>query len=155
MKPGYNLYTNKPTMHFEYWVEGGDFSKAGTASSQFKKVLKQLNVDPAVIKRIVVALYEAEVNIVAHAYEGIIRIDLDVNKVEIVLSDKGPGIADISKAMQAGFSTASPKVREMGFGAGMGLQNIDNNADEFSIKSEVGIGTELNILVYFNRPDKH
>lgn len=142
-------------MHFEYWVEGGDFSKAGTASSQFKKVLKQLNVDPAVIKRIVVALYEAEVNIVAHAYEGIIRIDLDVNKVEIVLSDKGPGIADISKAMQAGFSTASPKVREMGFGAGMGLQNIDNNADEFSIKSEVGIGTELNILVYFNRPDKH
>jgi anti-sigma regulatory factor (Ser/Thr protein kinase) len=142
-------------MHFEYWVEGGDFSKAGTASSQFKKVLKQLNVDPSVIKRIVVALYEAEVNIVAHAYQGVIKIDLDVNKVEIVLSDKGPGIADISKAMQAGFSTASPKVREMGFGAGMGLQNIDNNADEFSIKSEVGIGTELNILVYFNRPDKH
>lgn len=142
-------------MHFEYYVEGGDFSKAGTASSQFKKVLKQLNADPSIIKRIVVALYEAEVNIVAHAFEGIIKIDLDVNRVSIRLEDKGPGIADISKAMQAGFSTASPKVREMGFGAGMGLQNIDNNADEFSIKSEVGIGTQLNILVYFNKPDRN
>lgn len=141
-------------MHFEYWVEGGDFSKAGTASSQFKKVLKQLNVDPSLIKRIVVALYEAEVNIVAHAYEGKIKIDIDLDKVMIVLSDKGPGIPDISKAMQAGFSTASPKVREMGFGAGMGLQNIDNNADNFSIKSVVGQGTELEILVYFNQPVK-
>ncbi|MBK7174873.1 MAG: anti-sigma regulatory factor [Bacteroidales bacterium] len=135
-------------MHFEYPVEGGNFTKAGTASSQFKKVLKQLNVDPAIIRRIVVALYEAEVNIVAHAFEGIIRVYVDIEKVQIRLEDKGPGIPDIQKAMKAGFSTASPKVREMGFGAGMGLQNIKNNADEFRISSEVGKGTQLEIIVY-------
>jgi serine/threonine-protein kinase RsbT len=134
-------------MHFEYPVEGGNFTKAGTASSQFKKVLKQLNVDPAIIRRIVVALYEAEVNIVAHAFEGIIRIYVDIEKVQIRLEDKGPGIPDIQKAMQAGFSTASSRVREMGFGAGMGLQNIKNNADGFNISSEVGKGTQLEIIV--------
>ena len=134
-------------MHFEYPVEGGNFSNAGVASSQFKKVLKQLNVDPQIIKRIVVALYEGEVNIVAHAFSGLISIDLDLDKVYIRLKDEGPGIPDIQKAMQAGFSTASPKVREMGFGAGMGLQNINNNADFFEISSEVGKGTLLEITV--------
>jgi serine/threonine-protein kinase RsbT len=138
-------------MDFEYYVIGGDFSKAGTASSQFKKVLKQLNVDPASIKRIVVALYEAEVNIVAHAYEGEILITLTTDKVHIQLSDKGPGIPDIPMAMKAGFSTASTKVREMGFGAGMGLQNIKNNVDEMNISSTVGVGTLLDLTVYFNR----
>lgn len=138
-------------MDFEYYVIGGDFTKAGTASSQFKKVLKQLNVDPLYIKRIVVALYEAEVNIVAHAYEGEILIALTTDKVHIQLSDKGPGIPDIPMAMKAGFSTASPKVREMGFGAGMGLQNIKNNVDEMNISSAVGVGTQLDMTVYFNR----
>jgi serine/threonine-protein kinase RsbT len=137
-------------MNFVYTVEGGNFSKAGTASSQFKKVLKQLNVDPSIIKRIVVALYEAEVNIVAHAWEGIITIEVDIEKARILLSDKGPGIPDIDKAMEAGFSTASPKVREMGFGAGMGLQNIKNNVDLLSIHSKVGTGTELEMVIYLN-----
>jgi serine/threonine-protein kinase RsbT len=137
-------------MNFEYSVEGGNFSKAGTASSQFKKVLKQLNVNPAIIKRIVVALYEAEVNIVAHAWEGIITIELDIEKVTIHLVDKGPGIQDINKAMEAGFSTASSKVREMGFGAGMGLQNIKNNVDVLNIKSIVHEGTELEMVVYLD-----
>lgn len=139
-------------MDFEYYVIGGDFTKAGTASSQFKKVLKQLNVDPVYIKRIVVALYEAEVNIVAHAYEGEILIALTTDKVHIQLTDKGPGIPDIPMAMKAGFSTASQKVREMGFGAGMGLQNIKNNVDEMNIRSDVGVGTQLNMTVYFNLP---
>lgn len=137
-------------MNFEYPVEGGNFTKAGTASSQFKKVLKQLNVDPALIKRIVVALYEAEVNIVAHAWEGKISIELDIERVKIVLMDKGPGIPDIDKAMEAGFSTASPKVREMGFGAGMGLQNIKNNVDKLSIESKVGMGTTLEMIIFLN-----
>jgi serine/threonine-protein kinase RsbT len=137
-------------MNFVYSVEGGNFTQAGTASSQFKKVLKQLNVDHATIKRIVVALYEAEVNIVAHAWNGTISIDLDIEKVQIMLKDNGPGIPDIDKAMEAGYSTASPKVREMGFGAGMGLQNIKNNVDVLNIKSEVGKGTELEMVVYLN-----
>jgi len=141
-------------MDFEYFVIGGDFTKAGTASSQFKKVLKQLNVDPAFIKRIVVALYEAEVNIVAHAYEGEILIHLSTDKVQIQLMDKGPGIADIPLAMKAGYSTASSKVREMGFGAGMGLQNIKNNVDEMHLESTVGIGTNLQMTVFFNRQNQ-
>ncbi len=132
-------------MHFEYLIEGGNFSKAGTASSLFKKVLKQLNVDPILIKRTVVALYEAEVNIVAHAYNGVIKIDLDTERIYINLTDEGPGIPDIELAMQKGYSTASPEVREMGFGAGMGLPNIQSNADNLRIRSEVGKGTTVEI----------
>jgi anti-sigma regulatory factor (Ser/Thr protein kinase) len=134
-------------MRFEYNIESGNFTKAGDASSSFKKILKQLNVDPQVIKRIVVSLYEAEVNIVAHANGGRAICDVDTKCVNIQLIDVGPGIPDIEKAMQAGYSTASAKVREMGFGAGMGLQNIKNNADELYIQSEVGVGTKLTIIV--------
>lgn len=135
-------------MHFEFNIEGGDFSKAGLASSQLKKILKQLVGDHKVIKKIVVALYEAEVNVVAHAFEGKVIIDIDTEKIQIQIIDKGPGIEDIKLAMQEGYSTASEQVREMGFGAGMGLANINNNSDEFSINSEVGVGTELKIVAY-------
>jgi anti-sigma regulatory factor (Ser/Thr protein kinase) len=134
-------------MRFEYNIEAGNFTKAGDASSSFKKILKQLNVDPQVIKRIVVSLYEGEVNIVAHANGGKVICDVETGSVMIQLIDVGPGIPDIEKAMQAGYSTASAKVREMGFGAGMGLQNIKNNADELYIQSEVGVGTKLTIIV--------
>ncbi|HPT14831.1 MAG TPA: ATP-binding protein [Bacteroidales bacterium] len=134
-------------MQFEYFISGGDFSKAGQASSQFKKALQQLNVAPQVIKRIVVALYEAEVNIVAHAYKGKISIELQPDLVTMTLTDEGPGIPDIEKAMEIGYSTASSKVREMGFGAGMGLSNIKNNADLLEIISKVGIGTTVKISV--------
>ena len=136
-------------MHFEYTVQAGDFSNAGFASSQIKKVLKQLNVATSVIKRVVVALYEAEVNIVAHAYEGVIYADIDDQKIVTRLIDKGPGIPDIDRAMQEGFSTASPQVREMGFGAGMGLPNIKKNADNLQVNSKVGVGTEVEITVFF------
>jgi len=138
-------------MHFDYKVEGGDFTRAGYASSQVKRSLKQLNVDPKVIKRVVVALYEAEVNIVAHAYHGNIHVEINTEKIKMTLIDEGPGIANIEQAMQMGFSTATPEVREMGFGAGMGLPNIKNNSDEFRIESEVGVGTKLNIVVYINK----
>jgi serine/threonine-protein kinase RsbT len=139
-------------MRFEYNIEAGNFTKAGDASSSFKKILKQLNVDPQIIKRIVVSLYEGEVNIVAHSNGGKVICDVDTSRVNIQLIDVGPGIPDIEKAMQAGFSTASAKVREMGFGAGMGLQNIKNNADELIINSKVGVGTNLEIIV--NLPKK-
>ena len=130
-------------------VEGGDFTRAGFASSQVKKMLKQLSVDPAIIKRVVVALYEAEVNIVAHAYRGEITVEIEHDFIQMVLKDEGPGIPDVEQAMRRGYSTASPKVREMGFGAGMGLPNISDNADEFSVQSEVGKGTTLSIKILF------
>lgn len=137
-------------MHFDYQIEGGDFSTAGTISSNVKKFLKQLNVDGSIIKRTVVALYEAEVNVVAHAYRGKVEVDYFEDKIQIRIVDEGPGISDIEKAMQAGFSTASPEVREMGFGAGMGLPNMKNNTDELIVNSEVGVGTTVMMVNYFN-----
>lgn len=135
-------------MQYRFEVEGGNFSKAGTASSEVKKILNQLNVDYKLIKRIVVALYEAEVNIVAHADKGIIDVDIDTERIRILLSDSGPGIPNIEKAMEAGYSTATQKVREMGFGAGMGLPNIKRNADILNISSEPGKGTSVEIIVF-------
>lgn len=137
-------------MKLQYDIHGGDFSSAGKASSDVKKVLKQLNIDPQVIRRIVVALYEAEMNVVAHAYKGLMTIDLDAQKIKILLEDEGPGIEDISKAMQEGFSTASDEVRQMGFGAGMGLPNIKRNTDEMHLTSVPGKGTRLEMIVFFS-----
>jgi len=134
-------------MKFDFKVEAGDFTNAGTASSQIKKILKQLNVDTKIIKRIVVAMYEAEVNIVAHSYGGDIIADIDTDRIVIIFEDSGPGIPDIDKAMEVGFSTASQKVREMGFGAGMGLPNIKKNVDQLDLTSVVGQGTTLTMTV--------
>ena len=136
-------------MNFEYQVEGGDFTNAGTVSSTVKRMMKKVGVDPMIVKRTVVALYEAEVNIVAHAYRGVISVDLDEEKIRIVLDDEGPGIPDITKAMQKGYSTASPEVREMGFGAGMGLPNMKSNMDELKVDSVVGKGTRVEMTNYF------
>ena len=133
-------------MDFRFEIEGGNFSKAGHASSEVKKILKKLNVNSKIIKRIVVALYEAEVKVVAHAYKGEIFVDIDTSQVKVKLVDSGPGIPDIDLAMTQGFSTASDKVREMGFGAGMGLPNIKKNADSFHIESVVNKGTTLEIV---------
>lgn len=136
-------------MQYSFELEGGNFSKAGYASSQIKKVLKQLSIDSRIIKRIVVALYEAEVNIVAHAWRGKVFATLDAEKITLLLKDEGPGIPDIQQAMQEGFSTASPAVREMGFGAGMGLPNMKKNVDELTIESEVGVGTTVRMVTWF------
>jgi len=136
-------------MQMVFDIEGSNFSKAGTASSEVKKMLKQINIDPKILKRIVICLYEAEVNIVAHAYKGTITANIDSDKIIMELVDEGPGIPDINKAMQMGFSTASAEVREMGFGAGMGLPNIKNNSDELDIQSTINVGTTVKITVYF------
>lgn len=138
-------------MVFNYSVAGGDFTNAGYASSEVKKILKKLNVDPKITRKVVVSLYEAEVNIVAHAFRGDIIVEIDTNQIRIRLIDEGPGIENIDLAMQEGFSTASPQVREMGFGAGMGLPNISRNADVLNIKSEVGKGTEVEIINYLEK----
>ncbi|WP_321279218.1 ATP-binding protein [Marinifilum fragile] len=136
-------------MEFKFAIEGGNFSKAGSASSEVKKILKQLNVNPKIIKRTVVSLYEAEVNVVAHAFEGCMNVDIDTDKIIVKIEDKGPGIPDIDQAMQEGYSTATPQVREMGFGAGMGLPNIKRNSDKMNITSKVDVGTEVEIINYF------
>ena len=134
-------------MHLEYTVIEGDFVNAGSASSSIKKTLKQLNVSPSIIKRVVVALYEAEVNAIAHAYGGVITADISSNSIVISVADKGPGIPDIDWAMQEGNSTASPEVRDMGFGAGMGLPNIKKNVDKLDVQSTVGVGTTVTMEV--------
>ena len=136
-------------MHLEYQVYEADFVNAGAASSAIKKTLKQLNVNPQIIKRVVVALYEAEVNAIAHAYGGMIYADIEPDKIKLKVEDKGPGIPDIAWAMQEGNSTASPEVRNMGFGAGMGLPNIQKNVDKLNVTSTVGVGTTVEMEVNF------
>jgi anti-sigma regulatory factor (Ser/Thr protein kinase) len=136
-------------MHLEYQVYEADFVNAGAASSAIKKTLKQLNVSPQIVKRVVVALYEAEVNAIAHAYGGMIYADIEPDKLILKVEDKGPGIPDIDWAMQEGNSTASPEVRNMGFGAGMGLPNIQKNVDKLNVTSTVGVGTTVEMEVNF------
>ncbi|MBK7628237.1 MAG: anti-sigma regulatory factor [Bacteroidales bacterium] len=135
-------------MQFRHKIAGGDFGKAGNAASSVKKILRQLNIDHSISKRIVIALYEGEVNVVAHAYSGIIDADIDDTKIKITITDKGPGIADIEQAMQEGYSTATPQVREMGFGAGMGLSNMKKNSDSMKISSIPGDGTTVELITF-------
>jgi anti-sigma regulatory factor (Ser/Thr protein kinase) len=139
-------------MQFRHKIAGGDFSKAGNVASSVKKILRQLNIDPAISKRIVIALYEGEVNVVAHAYSGVIEAEIDEEKIIIIISDKGPGINDVEQAMKEGFSTATPQVREMGFGAGMGLANMKKNSDSMKITSNPGEGTIVELITYI-KPD--
>lgn len=133
-------------MILEYHIDGGDFVNAGKASSGVKRVLKQLDVPAKRIKRVVIALYETEVNVVAHANRGEIRAEIESNKITIEVKDSGPGIPDIDKAMTEGFSTATKEVREMGFGAGMGLPNIKRNSDELQIETVPGLGTTVRFV---------
>lgn len=140
-------------MLLKHNIAGGDFANAGNIASSVKKVLKQLNIDHHVSKRIVIALYEAEVNVVAHAYSGTARVMIDNEKILITVNDKGPGIENIEKAMEEGFSTASPAVREMGFGAGMGLSNMKKNSDVMNISSVPGKGTNVELITYLNNKE--
>ena len=142
-------------MHLEYQVYEADFVNAGAASSAIKKTLKQLNVSPQIIKRVVVALYEAEVNAIANAYGGTIYADIEPDKITLKVVDTGPGIPDIDWAMQEGNSTASPEVRNMGFGAGMGLPNIQKNVDKLNVTSTVGVGTTVEMEVNFTGTSRH
>ncbi|MBV5315433.1 MAG: anti-sigma regulatory factor [Prolixibacteraceae bacterium] len=137
-------------MKLTFTIQGGDFTHAGHPSSEVKKILKQLAIDGKTIKNIVIALYEAEVNVVAHAWKGTVNVEIDENKITIWVIDEGPGIPDVELAMQPGFSTASSKVREMGFGAGMGLPNIKKNTDKLQIETEVGKGTKVKMVNYFS-----
>lgn len=124
-----------------------DFARAGEASSNIKRVLRQLGIDSSIIRKTAIATYEAEINIVIHSEGGKIVLYIKPDKIEIIAQDNGPGIKDIDLAMQKGYSTASNKVRELGFGAGMGLPNMKRSCDEFYIESEIGKGTTVKMII--------
>lgn len=124
-------------------VEKDDFVTAGEASAKIKRTLKKLGVDSVLLRRISVCAYEVELNLVIHSLGGTIDFQVTQDGVTLLVKDRGPGIPDLDLAMREGWSTAPESVRMMGFGAGMGLPNMKRNADEFDIKSEVGVGTEI------------
>jgi anti-sigma regulatory factor (Ser/Thr protein kinase) len=130
-----------------YDITGRDFTNAGRASTAIKDTLKRLGVPPAVVRRVAIASYEAEMNVVMYATRGRILLQVSPQDVTLEVADEGPGIENIELAMQEGYSTATQEMREMGFGAGMGLPNIRRNADEFDLTSEVRRGTRLFIRV--------
>ena len=130
----------------EFSVLGKDFTKAGSVSTEIKSILKEIGFDPAKIRRAAIASYEAEMNIVMYAHQAVLTLNIDPEKIHLNIKDQGPGIKNIEMAMQEGFSTATDEMREMGFGAGMGLPNIKRNADKFEISSIPGQGTTLDVI---------
>ena len=134
-------------LKFHYDVDGDNFTSAGEASVQVKKKLRQLGFDPEVIRRVSIAMYEGEINMVVHAHGGRADVLVDPKCIRIILEDDGPGIADIALAMQEGYSTAPDNIRALGFGAGMGLPNMKRYTDSMVIESEVGKGTKVTMQV--------
>ena len=136
------------TVKLHYIVPPDDFTRAGEASSAVKKTLKQLGMNPEMVRRVAIAMYEGEINMVIHAHGGEIDVEVSPEKVDMVLADQGPGIENIDLAMQAGYSTAPEEVRNLGFGAGMGLPNMKKYTDEMRIESEPGVGTRVYMSVH-------
>ena len=134
---------------FRFEVDGDDFTSAGQASVQVKKNLRQIGIDPETIRRVSIAMYEGEINMVIHAGGGVAEVGVFDEYIEIVLDDHGPGSADIDTAMQEGYSTASDNIRSLGFGAGMGLPNMKKNTDKLEIFSTVGVGTKIVMRVNY------
>lgn len=131
------------TLKESYPVEAGDFSTAGEASGKIKRMLKKLGIDSAIVRRVAVAAYEVELNLVIHSMGGHMDLIVEPDYLQLNVHDQGPGIPDVDLAMREGYSTASDDVRTMGFGAGMGLPNMRRNANDFSIRSTVGVGTDI------------
>lgn len=134
-------------LNFHFAVDGDDFTSAGQASIQIKKNLRRLGLDPEIIRRVSIAMYEGEINMVIHAHGGEADVNVHESHIEIILKDNGPGIKNIEQAMQEGFSTAPDQIRSLGFGAGMGLPNMKRYTDDMKIESEVGVGTTVTMRV--------
>lgn len=134
-------------LNFHFNVDGNDFTSAGQASIQIKKNLRRLGLDPETIRRVSIAMYEGEINMVIHAHGGEADVNVYENRIEIILKDNGPGIENIEQAMQEGFSTAHDQIRSLGFGAGMGLPNMKRYTDDMKIESVVGVGTTVTMCV--------
>ena len=135
------------SIHLHFDVSGDDFTRAGEASGKVKKTMKQLGISADAVRKVAIAMYEGEINMVIHAGGGEADVDITPEAVIMTLTDHGPGIADIEQAMQEGFSTAPESVRNLGFGAGMGLPNMRKYTDEMSVESEVGKGTTVHMKV--------
>ena len=135
-------------MKMSFPIASDDFVQAGEASSKIKRILKQIGIPSGIVRRVSIAVYESEMNIVIHASDGEITLSVSADGIDIISSDQGPGIADLELAMQEGYSTASEEVRRQGFGAGMGLPNIKKSCDQLNIESELGKGTTL--IMHFN-----
>ena len=134
-------------LKFHFEVDGQDFTSAGQASVQVKKNLRQLGINPETIRRVSIAMYEGEINMVIHAGGGYADVIVHEEMIEIVLKDNGPGIANVDLAMQEGFSTAPDNIRSLGFGAGMGLPNMKRYTDDMKIETELGKGTCITMYV--------
>lgn len=132
---------------FNYTIPGDDFTRAGEASSSVKNKLKKMRLDSNTIRKVSIAMYEGEINMVIHADGGTITVEISSEKIRMILADTGPGIADIDKAMENGYSTAPEEVRSLGFGAGMGLPNMKKYTDYMNIDSTVGVGTTVTMDV--------
>ncbi len=130
-------------MKLTYTVDGEDFTRAGEASSDLKSKLKLLGISPEAIRKVAICMYEGEINMVIHANGGTIDVEISENEIIMILKDIGPGIKNINKAMSAGYSTASENIRELGFGAGMGLPNMQKYSDFLTINTKIGIGTTV------------
>lgn len=139
---------NEDAITLTYAVDPDDFTRAGEASSNLKRTLKQMGLPPDIVRRISIVMYEGEINMVIHAEGGVITVTINDEDVVMELKDRGPGIPDIEKAMQAGWSTASEEVRQQGFGAGMGLPNMKKNADDLRIETVPGTGTTVTATVH-------
>ena len=134
-------------INFHFDIDGGNFTSAGEASVRIKKLLRDMGFPPEVIRRVSVAMYEGEINMVIHANGGSADVNVSPDKIEIILADSGPGIKNIELAMQEGYSTAPDNIRSLGFGAGMGLPNMKRYTDEMRIESEIGRGTTIYMTV--------
>ncbi len=134
-----------------FHIKSRDFIRAGEASIQIQALLKTLNFDPKMIRRVSICGYEGEMNVVMHGGDGTLRFEINTNQLIIEITDDGPGIVDIAKAMQAGFSTASDEHRNMGFGAGMGLPNMKKNSDDITVESEKGQGTLVRMVFFLSK----
>lgn len=130
-----------------YNVDGTDFTRAGEASGKIKKTLKDIGFPPEAVRNTAIAVYEAEINLVIHAGGGEIDVEITPERVKVVLTDHGPGIANVELAMQEGYSTAPDRIRALGFGAGMGLPNIKKYSDEMDIQTELGVGTVMTLII--------
>ena len=135
------------SIRLHYDVPGDDFTRAGAASSDVKRNLKELGISPSVIRNVSIAMYEGEINMVIHAGGGVIDVEITEEEIIMTLADRGPGIANLELAMKEGYSTAPENIRCLGFGAGMGLPNIKKYTDDFRIETEVGEGTTLHLKV--------
>ncbi len=135
-------------IHLHYDVDGEDFVSCGHASEDVKRTLKSIGIPAEIIRKVSIAMYEGEINMVIHANGGVADVSITEEQIVVTLSDTGKGIKDIDQAMQEGFSTATDEIRELGFGAGMGLPNMKKYSDKMEIESEVGVGTTVRL--YFN-----